>query len=197
MGENVQHSNVLEQTECPKSHSSSRGHRGDDLRWGNPEAKSAIVGRDGRASGRARARVRARLWSRNRGRRAIRHSVGISRNLEDRAIAIFIELQNNISREHREKQCSAPTHVDKHKIGVSAVLSGTSLDLNAKGADAAHGVRRVSMVRIGRGDASDEFVQEVVDEIHLRASVSIRTVDVAIKCRVRDIICSLPYIREL
>ena len=69
--------------------------------------------------------------------------------------------------------------------------------MNAKGADAAHGVRRVSMVRIGRGDASDEFVQEVVDEIHLRASVSIRTVEVAIKCRVRDIICSLPYIREL
>lgn len=77
------------------------------------------------------------------------------------------------------------------------MLSCTCLHLLSEGSDPTDSIRSVRVVGVWRWETSNNLIQEVVDEIHLAASVSIRPVDVAIEGRVGDIKCRFPDIREL
>ena len=88
-------------------------------------------------------------------------------------------------------------HINEHEIRVTAMLSCTCLHLLSEGADPADSIWGVSVVGVWGRETSNELIQEVVDEIHLGASVSVGPVDVAIEGRVGDIVRRLPDIREL
>lgn len=77
------------------------------------------------------------------------------------------------------------------------MLSCTRLHLLSEGADPADSICGVCVVGVRGWETSNELVQEMVDEIHLGATVSVRPVDVAIEGRVGDIVRRLPDIREL
>ena len=88
-------------------------------------------------------------------------------------------------------------YINEHEIGVTAILSCTCLHLLSEGADPADGIRGVRVFGIRSWESSNDLIQEMVDEIHLGASVPVRPVDVAIEGRVGDIVRRLPDIREL
>ncbi len=88
-------------------------------------------------------------------------------------------------------------HINEHEIRVTVMLSCTCLHLLSEGADPNGSIRGIRVVGVRRWETSNDFIQEVVDEIHLGASVSLRPVDVAIEGRVGDIKRRLPDVREL
>jgi hypothetical protein len=92
-------------------------------------------------------------------------------------------------------QNSESSYIDKDKVRGSTVLGYTCVDL---GADR---IQAIGSVQVGsaRYECScyDLLIEKVVYEIHLSGGVPSRSVDPAIKRGVRDVVRSLPDVREL
>ena len=88
-------------------------------------------------------------------------------------------------------------HINEHEIRVTAMLSCTCLHLLSEGADPADSICGVSVVGVWGRETSNELIQEVVDEIHLGASISLRPVDIAVEGGVSDIVRRFPDVGEL
>lgn len=173
------------------------GERGSEVRGAESHAHGAIR-RSCSYSGRAAAGARAAKEGRRNGRRrGVSHAVGVSRDLEHRAIPEFVELERECVSLWEPPSEKAATHINEHEVRVPSVLGGAGLDLLAKRADSARGVRRVRLVRVRGREARNQLVQEVIDEIQLRARVAVRPVHGAVKRGVRHIVCGLPDVRKL
>jgi hypothetical protein len=89
------------------------------------------------------------------------------------------------------------THIDQQEVRVAPVHGCTKVDLRPKGTNTAHSVCGVSMNDVRCGLPKCDHIEEVIDEVELRLCVTLGTVHVTIKGRVRDIERCLPVIGEL
>ena len=88
------------------------------------------------------------------------------------------------------------SYVNEHEVGVPAMLSRARLHLLSQRTDSTRAVRRISVVRVRCGEASNDLVQEVVDEVHLRGRVPLCAVHIAVERRVRHVKRRLPDVGE-
>jgi hypothetical protein len=91
----------------------------------------------------------------------------------------------------------AGTYVDEHECGIFAPHHAALAGLKPKRANATYAVGNISLSRIGRGLAKDNFVEEMVNEIHLCSVISLAAVDEAIECGIRHVVGCFPDICEL
>ena len=89
------------------------------------------------------------------------------------------------------------SYVNEHEVGVPAVLRRARLHLLSQGTHPTDAVGCGSIVLVRCREASNDLVQEVVDEIHLGASISLRPVDIAVEGSVSDVVRRLPHVGEL
>ena len=76
------------------------------------------------------------------------------------------------------------------------MLSGAGIDLQTQRPCTSGSIGDVSLILVRDRNASEGFVQEMVNEVHLRRSVTLGTIDLTIKSGVCHIELCLPNVGE-
>lgn len=89
------------------------------------------------------------------------------------------------------------TYINQHEVGVTIVFGGTSVHLGAQRTGAVSGIGCSGIIHVRYRRPEECRVEEMVDEIQLVSRVALGPVDFAVERSIRDIIGSLPDVREL